>query len=215
MSQSASRSSPSRAQQGIQTRQRILSTALELFSERGYDGVSLRMIGDAVGVNHAMIRYYFDNKAKLWEAAIDFLFERIEREVSQHKRAALAAGELNAKERAKVIVRAYIHYCARHPEHARIMIRENICANDRLQATSQYIARHHAAVAPVLESWIKAKLVPDISVVSLTYAIAGMSQLPFALASEVKAVHGIDINTQSAIDAHCDTVIKLLFRDDD
>ncbi|WP_175912810.1 TetR family transcriptional regulator, partial [Burkholderia sp. BCC1640] len=49
-------------ERGEQTRSEILAIALEQFSTRGFDAVSVRDIADAAGVNHAMIRYYFANK---------------------------------------------------------------------------------------------------------------------------------------------------------
>jgi AcrR family transcriptional regulator len=40
------------------TRERILDTAAELFAAHGYDSVTLRDIGSAVGMKHASLYYY-------------------------------------------------------------------------------------------------------------------------------------------------------------
>jgi AcrR family transcriptional regulator len=45
-------------------RTEILSSAIELFAERGV-GASLRAIGDAIGVSHAALRYYFASRDEL------------------------------------------------------------------------------------------------------------------------------------------------------
>jgi AcrR family transcriptional regulator len=45
-------------------RAEILSGAIELFAERGV-GASLRAIGDAIGVSHAALRYYFASRDEL------------------------------------------------------------------------------------------------------------------------------------------------------
>lgn len=45
-------------------RAEILSRAIELFAERGV-GASLRAIGDAIGVTHAALRYYFRSRDEL------------------------------------------------------------------------------------------------------------------------------------------------------
>jgi AcrR family transcriptional regulator len=45
-------------------RAEILSRAIELFAERGVDA-SLRAIGDAIGVSHAALRYYFASRDEL------------------------------------------------------------------------------------------------------------------------------------------------------
>ena len=53
----------------IATRERILDASVALFSERGYDGTSLRAIAEAAEVNLAAANYHFGSKAQLLEAA--------------------------------------------------------------------------------------------------------------------------------------------------
>ena len=53
--------------QDVQTPQRILATAEEMFAEQGYWGVSLRSITRASGVNIAAIHYHFGSKEELLE----------------------------------------------------------------------------------------------------------------------------------------------------
>jgi len=45
-----------------ETRQRILDVALALFTERGYDGTSLREIAEELGVTKAALYYHFESK---------------------------------------------------------------------------------------------------------------------------------------------------------
>ncbi len=49
----------------------ILEVAERLFSEKGFDGTSVRDIAGQAGVNLAMISYYFGSKEKLMTALID------------------------------------------------------------------------------------------------------------------------------------------------
>ena len=53
-------------------RTEILLTAEELFSDKGFDGTSVRDIAQKAGVNLAMISYYFGSKEKLLEALIEY-----------------------------------------------------------------------------------------------------------------------------------------------
>ena len=53
-------------------REHILNVAEELFSEKGFDGTSVRDIAQRAGVNLAMISYYFGSKEKLLESLIEF-----------------------------------------------------------------------------------------------------------------------------------------------
>lgn len=52
------------------TRQRILEVAEELFLKRGYDGVSVRDLTEAAGVNVAAINYHFRGKKNLFREAV-------------------------------------------------------------------------------------------------------------------------------------------------
>ncbi len=52
------------------TRQHLLSQARLLFAEFGYERVTTRMIAQSAGVNAGMIRYYFVDKAGLFEAML-------------------------------------------------------------------------------------------------------------------------------------------------
>ena len=49
----------------------LLDTAERLFSEKGFDGTSVRDIAEEAGINTAMISYYFGSKEKLMEAIFE------------------------------------------------------------------------------------------------------------------------------------------------
>jgi AcrR family transcriptional regulator len=54
----------------IDTRDRILDTALDLFIEKGYDAVSLREIAEQVGVTKAALYYHFSSKEDIFRALV-------------------------------------------------------------------------------------------------------------------------------------------------
>src|SRR5881227_3297800 len=56
---------------GEETRARIIRTALALFGERGFDGVSTRDIAARAGVPAPSLQYYFENKEGLYTACIE------------------------------------------------------------------------------------------------------------------------------------------------
>ncbi|MEO6086341.1 MAG: helix-turn-helix domain-containing protein [Umezawaea sp.] len=49
----------------------MLDTARRLFAEHGYDGTSLQMIANAMGVTKANVYYYFRTKASILEAMLE------------------------------------------------------------------------------------------------------------------------------------------------
>jgi AcrR family transcriptional regulator len=52
------------------SRQALLDAAAYLFQERGYDGATIREIGERAGVDPALIARYFDGKEGLYLAAL-------------------------------------------------------------------------------------------------------------------------------------------------
>ncbi|MFK0287560.1 TetR family transcriptional regulator [Streptomyces sp. NPDC090499] len=56
------------------TRDRILVTAREEFSEHGYEKTSVRAIAKAAGVDSALVHHYFGTKEQIFEAAIAVAF---------------------------------------------------------------------------------------------------------------------------------------------
>lgn len=50
------------------SRQKLLASAEKLFAERGFNGVSVRDVAGAAGVNSALVAYYFGNKCGLLSA---------------------------------------------------------------------------------------------------------------------------------------------------
>jgi AcrR family transcriptional regulator len=67
------------------TKERILRVAERLFAEHGYDGVSMRALAGAAGVQLALLSYYFRNKLGIYRA----VFERRINPISEQRRAAL------------------------------------------------------------------------------------------------------------------------------
>ena len=53
------------------TRQQIMDTAADLFARQGYAATSVREIAEQVGVNSAMVHYYFGNKEALLHATLE------------------------------------------------------------------------------------------------------------------------------------------------
>jgi AcrR family transcriptional regulator len=64
-----------RRQQGDDTRERILDAAVEVATERGYDGTSMAMIAKRAGASMSSIYWHFSDKDDLLAAVIQRSFE--------------------------------------------------------------------------------------------------------------------------------------------
>jgi TetR/AcrR family transcriptional regulator len=61
---------PTRVRNPERTRRAVLDAAERLFAERGYDGVSMRDIGEASGVSQPLIHHHFGCKDALYGAVL-------------------------------------------------------------------------------------------------------------------------------------------------
>ena len=74
------------------TRERLLETAAGLFAARGFEGVSLRDLTQAAGVNLAAVNYHFGSREKL----IECLIERMMNPMNEERLAMLAEARARA-----------------------------------------------------------------------------------------------------------------------
>ena len=84
------------------TREAILAAAEDAFARQGFEGVSLKEMGDAAGVSRATPAYFFGSKAELYEAVLARVVARAERAMLQaHK-------ELDSVDSPQGAVAAYV-----------------------------------------------------------------------------------------------------------
>lgn len=201
--------SAARDQQKRETRGRILDRALRHFSEHGVEAGSLREIAAEAGVTHAVIRLHFGSKEDLWRAAVAEMFERQERELGH---SGLTDGGSLTAEGFRDFVHRYVRYCARHPEHVRIMIHETLRDRDRVRwVVDTHIRPAQAPLVGVFSRAIREGLLPEVPIPSLIYILTSASQMIFALGAEAKHLHGIDVEQDAVIEAHADAICALLF----
>jgi AcrR family transcriptional regulator len=157
-----------------------------------------------------MITYHFGTKDQLWREAVRDMFATIEEHVNAP---GLYDEDLDPVERFRQQMRRYTRYCAQHPEHARITIAETISRraasgmDDRGLREAEPRRFHAPARSP---DGIGA--LPRMQPESLHYAIVGMAQLPFVLASEARIIFGYDFTDDAAIERHADAILALLLR---
>jgi len=193
------------------TRARILDVARKHFAECGFDAANTRDIAQAAEVSHAMIRYHFTNKDNLWREAMRDMYERLWNEVGLREENEI---DLMTMDGFREFLRRYIHYAARHPEYARIMISESVKGGDRLQWMAEHFIRPaHARYAEPIRHHMQTGDLPKVWPVSIIMIVAAICQMPFVLAGEVEEIYGVDMASEAAIEAHIDSVFAFLFRD--
>src|SRR5262245_53511755 len=66
-----------RASEGLGSRERIHRVALTLFARYGYEGVSLQMIADEVGLHKSTLFHHYKNKRQLVDEILDGVLEEV------------------------------------------------------------------------------------------------------------------------------------------
>jgi len=90
---------------GQQTRERILDAAEILFSQRGYDGTSLRDLAAQASVRMSLVHYHFGTKEQVLAAAVDRKLGLLRQLIQQRFENAERAGLLTSIDEC---VRAFI-----------------------------------------------------------------------------------------------------------
>jgi AcrR family transcriptional regulator len=111
-------------------RDRVLESALDLFSRHGFDGVSTAEVALSAGVSQSVVLYHFDTKENLWREAMRLLFSRVDaRTVFDQE----LYKDLDVVSRIRVALRRFVQTSARHPELGRVIVREGTAGGERLQ----------------------------------------------------------------------------------
>ena len=126
-----------------QTQERLLGTAVELFSTQGYAGVSMRDIARAMGFTQAAIYHHFPNKDALYIAAITYLFEQRTQGIGEQ-----ISGEGDPAHRLELLIASMLETMEQDPRFRRIFVRELLEGVATLPTAPYY---HYAPDASALE----------------------------------------------------------------
>lgn len=144
--QKSSAKSGRSAQKG---RQRLIDTAMELFAERGFDGVTVRDIAREADVSIGLINHHFDSKEGLREAVDAHFIERTSKAVARASRELADADLSKVEEYQRDWIRQYSDEWPRTAAYLRRAITEGSEWGENLfreyyQAISETITRSDA-----------------------------------------------------------------------
>lgn len=161
--------------QGARTRDRILSTAARLFSEKGYDHTPLSHVAREARVSKALILWHFDSKEDLFRAALGRTLEPYHIDVG-------AISELNETSQIERLIDLYVQFIRDNGYSVRFLV--DLMVRD---SGPDEVMRHvqglydlfrdllTSAIARGRESGVfRADLDPDLEAALIVATLAGM-----------------------------------------
>lgn len=101
------------------TRERLLTAALNQFAERGFYGASIAQIAGELGLTKQALLYYFKRKEDLYAEVLKRIAERLLSVMHEGS----DAGASPAQQFEAMILGIY-YEAQQHPEHTRVLLRE-------------------------------------------------------------------------------------------
>ena len=148
-------------------KEHIISSAIELFAERGFEGTSIRDLAAKADVNIAMINYYFGSKDKLFEAMVvqkaSFMREKLEE----------IAGDKSKSEIEKMdtVIESYVNRILSQYHYHRI-IHQELMLKQREEVHNSIISifsKNTLIIKNIIEQGIKKKVFKKVDP-ELTFA---------------------------------------------
>jgi AcrR family transcriptional regulator len=191
------------------TREAILDAALEVFSERSFEGATTREIATRAGVTQPLLNYHFSSKDELWRAAVDRLFAALNDALSARATGLRGVDDVTTQ---KLLVREFVHFSACHPQLHRIITAESKTDGPRMDwLVERHVRPLYESTTAAFARLTEAGHLPAIPPAHLYYLLTGAAPTMFVLAPECRRLSGIDPFADDVIEQHADAVITLLF----
>jgi AcrR family transcriptional regulator len=192
-----------------ETRERILAAALDVFSDRGFDGASTREIAARAGVTQPLLTYHFTSKTELWRAAVDRVFAALGRAMGARAEGLRGVDALTV---ARLLVREFVAFSARHPQLHRIITQESKLDGPRMDwLVERHVRPLYLAATAQFAALAEQGHMPAIPPAHLYYILTGAGATMFVLGPECRRLSGLDPACDEVIEAHADAVCLLLF----
>lgn len=110
-----------RIRESNKTKEKIIDAARKLFSEKGFDGVSMEDIAQASGVRKSLIYYYFPSKEILFEEIWINVIDELEKEVFSE-----VDNESSISRAIKRLIKKYVEFAMNKEEISKLIARERL-----------------------------------------------------------------------------------------
>ena len=197
-------------QRTVDTRLKIVRSALSEFALLGFEGATTRSIAEAAGVPHSLVIYHFHSKDELWYESVK---EAVRRYARRNFGVIGPVKDGDPVRRLKRNFARYIRFSAEYPDFFRMLTLENALASERLA----WLVTNHVGptVAHMTELIRRAQALGAFvegDPLKLLYLFLGSATSPYRSASEIELLTGQSPNSEQAIKRHIELCERLFFR---
>ena len=212
-----SKTGGTRAQPGRPPRvseEALLRGALRLFAEFGYEGMSVRLLNQQLGISHNTVNKRFGSKLDLWYAAVDQGFSILKNDLAPILSDLQAAAE--PRDVARYVIVAGLRASLKQPDILRLMNYEGARPSERLS----YIFRAHldpimSVVHHALKKSAEEGTIRPVSARAIMFLLAHGAAAPFTLSGLSSEYDGLSgpLDEEEHIELMADFLIAGLYLD--
>lgn len=170
----------------VDTRQRLLDIAEQLFAERGFYGVSIAAIASEMGFTKQGVLHYFSSKEKLYGAILQCISD----DFQDHQREALQASD-DPVERLKKFYAALAEPTETNIQRTRLLMRELLDNNERAaKAANWYLRPFLDRLISMVKDGNKLEKLSDAEALAYGYQLLGAVNYFLISTSTLKAMFG-------------------------
>ncbi|MCC6795076.1 MAG: TetR/AcrR family transcriptional regulator [Candidatus Hydrogenedentes bacterium] len=165
---------PDEVSSANEAERRLLSSALASFSEKGYEGTSIREIIERAGVTRPVLYYYFENKEHLFRRLVESWFTELVEDMDR-----ALEGVVGLREQLKTLIVNVFEHAERSPHVVRLIFHTFFAPRHgapKLDRDSLWESRY-SRIAKIMQSGIESGEFARHSCESLAMAFCGMMDM--------------------------------------
>jgi len=197
-------------QRSWETQERILTAAVREFSERGYEGASIRLIAERAGVGQPLVTYHFPSKEDLWVMALEWTLSKFQDRLAPNLQALQG---LDPATRLKLIFQDFTRFSAEHPELLGLMIDGNRRGGpDLTRVANDNLRPNFELLRGLIEDAQRDGTMPAGDPGLIYYTMVAVSCTVFSLTREFEQLTGRNPREPDMVEAEADLLGRLFFR---
>lgn len=190
-------------------RAEILEAAIRIFSQKTFEGTSLKEIAEAVNIGHPLVHYHFGSKEKLWQAAVQHVWADLERD---YRMIIETTVDMEPIDTLKILCRSYAKFCRKYPQHIGLITNEMRVPGDRFEwLMASYIKPIHDHMNIIVTQAVEKKQIKPIPLAHLTINLFIPFSHFFSVPPLMKLIYDVDPADDGVASRHIDHVIDILF----